>query len=67
MIFFRSDGNELEASGAVAAQDGATNEQEFFPGGIIGFSLDFDQQISCWWRGIFECIIIHIDLLIETV
>ena len=47
MIFFRTDGNELEASGAVAAQNGATNEQEFFPGGIIGFSLDFDQQISC--------------------
>ena len=47
MIFFRTDGNELEDSGAAAAQTGATNEQEFFPGGIIGFSLDFDQQISC--------------------
>jgi len=47
MIFFRTDGNEAEDSGAVGAQTGATNEQEFFPGGIIGFSLDFNQQISC--------------------
>ena len=46
MIFFRTDGNELEASGAVAAQTGATNEQEFFPGGIIGFSLDFKQNLA---------------------
>ena len=47
MIFFRTDGNELEDFGMVAAQSGVTNEQELFPGGIIGFSLDFDQQISC--------------------
>ena len=68
MIFFRTDGNELEDSGGVAVQTGATNEQEYFPGGIIGFSFDFDQQISCWWRGIFLMyIIIHIDLLIQTV
>ena len=47
MIFFRTDGNELQASGQVAAQTHVTNEQELFPGGIIGFSFDFDQQISC--------------------
>ena len=47
MIFFRTDGNELQDSGLVAAQTSGTNEQEFFPGGIIGFSFDFDQQINC--------------------
>ena len=48
MIFFRTDGNEAEDSGAVAAQTGLTNEQEDFPGGIIGFSLDFKQSVDCW-------------------
>ena len=47
MIFFRTDGNELEDSGGQSVQTGANNEQMFFPGGIIGFSFDFDQQISC--------------------
>jgi len=47
MIFFRTDGNEAEDSGAVAAQTGLTNEQEDFPGGIIGFSLDFKQSVDC--------------------
>ena len=47
MIFFRTNGNEAEDSGGLAAQTGLTNEQEDYPGGIIGFSLDFKQSISC--------------------
>ena len=39
--------NEAEDSGALAAQTGLTNEQEDFPGGIIGFSLDFKQSVNC--------------------
>ena len=41
------DGNEAEDDGALAAQTATTNEQEDFPGGIIGFSLDFSQSIAC--------------------
>ena len=33
------DGNEAEDDGALAAQTATTNEQEDFPGGIIGFSF----------------------------
>ena len=47
MIFFRTDGNEAEDSGEVSPQTGLTNEQELFPGGIIGFSLDFKQSVDC--------------------
>jgi len=47
-IFVRLDGNEVEnADGEMAGQDGTNNEQEDFPGGIIGFSLDFSQSIAC--------------------
>ena len=52
-IFFRTDGNELEFDdlSAVAAQaakqTAITNEEIAFPGGIIGFSLDFTQPIMC--------------------
>ena len=52
-IFFRTDGNELEfdSLAAPAAQSmmntAITNEEIAFPGGIIGFSLDFTQPIIC--------------------
>ena len=44
MIYFRTDGLEQEADAAASGQTGATTETEDFPGGIIGFSLDFAQQ-----------------------
>ena len=44
MLYFHTDMNEAEDSGAVAAQTAATNEQELAPGGIVGFSLDFVQN-----------------------
>ena len=39
------DGNEAEDEGALAVQDPTTNEQEDFPGGIIGFSLDYQHVV----------------------
>ena len=52
-IFFRTDGNELEFDSLAAPATQATmntaitNEEIAFPGGIIGFSLDFTQPIMC--------------------
>ena len=46
-LFFRTDGSEIEADGGKDKQTGITNEEELIPGGIIGFSLDFSQMISC--------------------
>ena len=52
-VFFRTDGNELEFDSQAAAaaqtvkQTAITNEEIAFPGGIIGFSLDFTQPIMC--------------------
>jgi len=52
-VFFRTDGNELEfdtqmaVAAQAAMQTAITNEEIAFPGGIIGFSLDFTQPIMC--------------------
>jgi len=52
-IFFRTNGNEAEydtqesSMAQAMAQDVTTNEEIGFPGGIIGFSLDFSQSVTC--------------------
>jgi hypothetical protein len=42
-MVFKADANELNGA---AINDASTNEQVGFPGGIVGFSLNYF-QVSC--------------------
>jgi hypothetical protein len=46
MVTFRTNGDEAELNLGAKKQDASNNEAILAPGGILGFSLDF-QQLDC--------------------